>query len=445
MPFCLNRSPAFGTRSRMDDLHPTPAASTVAAPRILVVDDQREVVVSLRDYFASLGYTVDTALDGMTALDLIARTPPDVILLDLYMPKMDGVEVCRRLKTDPHYTDIGVLLITAFDEPRLRLEGLSSGADDYVPKPFSLEEIALRVALQVRATAARRELRAALIREQRKGTELAVHTELLAALNATRDIQTLFKTTSAQIARLIPHDGLTVTQYNRDTNTVSFLYVDVPDDAVHPNATYPADQMPYTMEALRHGVPTVVEDVWAGPRLSQAIMERFQRRGIRSVLHAPLQHQDRTIGVFILISHRVGAFTPVDLKLVQQIMPHLALAVAQAEQYETLQRTHETIVRTEREKAALDTALQTGLTLSHEINNPLTAIIGFSELLYRENPDRPEYRLIMEAGQRIADVVQRLNQLKSIRVKTYLSDVPIPMIDLGLSVAGEKKASEEPR
>ncbi|MBI4553982.1 MAG: response regulator [Candidatus Latescibacteria bacterium] len=426
----------------MDDSHSTSSTSTVAAPRLLVVDDQWEVVVSFRDYFDSLGYVVDTALDGMTALDLVARTPPDVVLLDLYMPKMDGVEVCRRLKADPHYTDIGVLLMTAFDEPRLRLEGLSSGADDYVPKPFSLDELALRVALQVRATTARRELKTSLAREQQKGVELAVHTELLAALNATRDIQTLCKATSAQIARLVPHDGLTVTQYHPETNTVSFLYVETPDDAVHPNATYPADQMPYTMEALRRGVPTVVDDVLANSHPSQTIIQRFRNQGIRSVLHAPLQHRDRTIGVFILISHRVGAFTPVHMKLVQQIMPHLALAVAQAEQYEALQRTHETIVRTEREKAALDTALQTGLTLSHEINNPLTAIIGFSELLYRENPDRPEYRLIMEAGQRIADVVQRLNQLKFIRVKTYLADVPIPMIDLGLSVAGEKKRDE---
>ena len=78
-------------------------------------------------------------------------------------------------------------------------------------------------------------------------------------------------------------------------------------------------------------------------------------------------------------------------------------------------------------KTALDTALQTGLTLSHEINNPLTAIIGFAELLNREHPDNSEYQIILEAGQRIAEVVRRLRQLKSVELKSYVSDIPIQM------------------
>lgn len=70
--------------------------------------------------------------------------------------------------------------------------------------------------------------------------------------------------------------------------------------------------------------------------------------------------------------------------------------------------------------------------MSHEINNPLTAIIGFAELLSRETPTNTEYKIILQAGQRIADVVRRLRNLKSVQLKSYVSDIPIQMIDLGL-------------
>lgn len=418
----------------MSVLHSAPSESSSTASRLLVVDDNLEGVIAIRDYFCTIGYVVGIAQDGPTALEQIAQTLPDVILLDLIMPGMDGLEVCRRLKIDPRTADTGVLLMTAYDELGLRLDGLRSGGDDYITKPFSMEELTLRVALQVRATAARRDLRAAVSEAVERGTELAVHIELLAALNATRDVQALFKTMSTQIARLIPHDWLSVIRYDAETHTVRFVYTEAPDSPVYTGAVFPADQMPYTLAVMRQGTPICVDDVWATSHPFQAT---FRRTGGRSLLFVPLKHETQTLGVFNLVSRKIAAFTPRDVERVQQLMPHLALAVAQAEQYEALQRAyidlqqaHEAIVKTERDKAAIETVLQTGLTLSHEINNPLTAIIGFSELLYRENPERPEYHLMLEAGQRIADVVHRLNQLKTVRIKSYLPDIPIQMLDL---------------
>ena len=106
--------------------------------------------------------------------------------------------------------------------------------------------------------------------------------------------------------------------------------------------------------------------------------------------------------------------------------------------YADLQTAQANILQSERKKTALDTALQTGLTLSHEINSPLTAIIGFAELLNREHPENSEYQIILEAGQRIAEVVRRLRQLKSVELKSYVSDIPIQMIDLDIPVGKEK-------
>jgi len=148
------------------------------------------------------------------------------------------------------------------------------------------------------------------------------------------------------------------------------------------------------------------------------------------------------------LSHKeVGHFSEGDIERIRPLLSHFALAIKQAEEYQALQQAYTdrekaqgSVLQSEREKTALDTALQTGLILSHEINNPLTAIIGFAELLNREHPDSSEYGIILEAGQRIAEVVRRLRQLKSVELKSYVADIPIQMIDLDIPEREEKQA-----
>jgi len=119
--------------------------------RILVVDDEPAVRASLERALRLEGYDVDVAADGREALARIANGTPDAIVLDVVMPHVDGLEVCRRLRSLGDRTP--VLVLTARDAVTDRVAGLDAGADDYLVKPFALEELLARVRALLRRTA----------------------------------------------------------------------------------------------------------------------------------------------------------------------------------------------------------------------------------------------------------------------------------------------------
>jgi two-component system response regulator MprA len=111
-------------------------------PRVLVVEDDTDIAGVLRRSLDKEGYDVRVAGDGETALDEAGVFSPDAVVLDLGLPKLDGVEVCRRLRTDG---DVPILILTARDALEARVEGLDAGADDYLVKPFEREELLARM------------------------------------------------------------------------------------------------------------------------------------------------------------------------------------------------------------------------------------------------------------------------------------------------------------
>jgi two-component system response regulator MprA len=123
--------------------------------RVLVVDDDAAVRESLERSLRFEGYEVATAVDGVDALDLVGRVHPDIVVLDVMMPRVDGLETCRRLRA--RGDDVPVLMLTARDGLADRVSGLDVGADDYLVKPFALEELFARLrALTRRAALASR-------------------------------------------------------------------------------------------------------------------------------------------------------------------------------------------------------------------------------------------------------------------------------------------------
>ena len=120
------------------------------AVRILVVDDDRAVRESLRRSLSFNGYSVALAQDGLEALDLISSDRPDAVVLDVMMPRLDGLEVCRQLRSTGD--DLPILVLTARDSVSERVAGLDAGADDYLPKPFALEELLARMRALLRRT-----------------------------------------------------------------------------------------------------------------------------------------------------------------------------------------------------------------------------------------------------------------------------------------------------
>lgn len=113
-----------------------------ASPRILVVDDEPPIVDLVRGYLVREGWTVDVAVDGPSAIEQARSNQPDVIVLDLMLPGIDGLEVCRQVRT---FSDAYILMLTARSEEIDRIVGLSVGADDYLVKPFSPRELVARI------------------------------------------------------------------------------------------------------------------------------------------------------------------------------------------------------------------------------------------------------------------------------------------------------------
>lgn len=131
-------------------------AQDQAKPRVLVVDDEEDLLELVRYNLAKEGYEVECVCSGEQALLAARRSIPDLIVLDLMLPAVDGLEVCRRLKADPVTRDSPIVMLTAKGEERDVVAGLERGADDYVTKPFSPRVLAARIRALLRREESRR-------------------------------------------------------------------------------------------------------------------------------------------------------------------------------------------------------------------------------------------------------------------------------------------------
>src|SRR5262245_60607419 len=115
---------------------------TVDSSRVLVVDDEPQITRVLKTVLSSQGYQVRTAAEGESALVNFREWTPELVITDLYMPHMSGVELCRRIRT---MSNVPIIVLSVKGEERSKVEALDSGADDYVTKPFGIDELMARV------------------------------------------------------------------------------------------------------------------------------------------------------------------------------------------------------------------------------------------------------------------------------------------------------------
>ncbi len=118
--------------------------------RILVVDDEPQITRVLRRSLSSKGYEVQVAEDGEEALDVFLKWNPDIVITDLFMPRMGGLELCRRIRKT---SQVPILILSVKGEERAKVEALDTGADDYVTKPFGMDELFARIRVALRRSA----------------------------------------------------------------------------------------------------------------------------------------------------------------------------------------------------------------------------------------------------------------------------------------------------
>ncbi len=135
------REPALGNM---------PPTAPVAGARVLVIDDEREMQRAVRTYLEGLHFAIEGALTGTKGMDLVARWHPDVVILDLSLPDMDGIEVCRQLRT---WSQVPIIVLSVRAGDADKVTALELGADDYLTKPFSGKELVARVRVALRHAA----------------------------------------------------------------------------------------------------------------------------------------------------------------------------------------------------------------------------------------------------------------------------------------------------
>jgi DNA-binding response OmpR family regulator/DNA-binding CsgD family transcriptional regulator len=151
------------------------------APRLLIVDDVPDNVALLHDFLTEQGFTLFVSESGTHALAELGTTQPDLILLDVMMPGLDGFETCRRIKADPKYTDVPIFFMTALGDPVDKVRGLQAGAADYIAKPIFPEEVLARIRVHLELRDRNRELA-----EQNEKLDAAIQRHLRAE-RAIRD------------------------------------------------------------------------------------------------------------------------------------------------------------------------------------------------------------------------------------------------------------------
>ena len=175
-----------------------------APARILIVDDHEDNVELLRARLESWGYATESAMDGSQALEKVEQSPPDLILLDVMMPQIDGMEVARRVKANTKLPFIPIIMQTALDTTEDKVEGLEAGADDYITKPIEFPELKARLKSMLRIKRLQEELeeRERQLLEANERLRYMSQTDGLTGLDNRRHLEQQLDTMFAHAKRL---------------------------------------------------------------------------------------------------------------------------------------------------------------------------------------------------------------------------------------------------
>jgi class 3 adenylate cyclase len=200
---------------------PQLASAVGRAAHILVVDDQRANVEMAAELLRVRGYQVDTAVSGEAALERVRLSPPDLVVMDIVMPGLDGYEVCRRLRAQEDTALLPIVLVTSLDPHAERLKGIEAGADDFLSKPVNWPELFARVRALLRVKALQDEVRRQA--EELRGWNAKLEDRVRKQVSAIERLGRLKRFFAPQVAEAIVAGGEELLAPHRREITVVFL------------------------------------------------------------------------------------------------------------------------------------------------------------------------------------------------------------------------------
>ncbi len=302
---------------------------------ILVVDDTLAILRLLVDMLVNQGYDVRPAPNGALALRAAQSIPPDLILLDIKMPGMDGYTVCEKLKASPETQDIPVIFISALNEVLDKVKAFSVGAVDYITKPFQLEEVLARIETHLTLRQLQKKLQE---RTHQLSTLLKVSHQVVSML----EVEPVLDMILDQLYDVVTYKSSSILTLTED-DLILVAYRG-PRAAEHiARRHFPAHLFQDTIHLFPEFNPLVVGDVQSHPE----IIERFQAGGqeqatffltyTRSWIGAPLVVGQRVIGLLSLSHDEPNFYSDEDIELLSVFVNHAAVAIENATLYKQAQ------------------------------------------------------------------------------------------------------------
>lgn len=379
-------------------------------PTILIVDDQLSAREVLRGLLAEQNYRLVFAASGEEALTQAVAVPPDLILLDVMMPGMDGFEVCQSLRADPHLAEVPIMMVTSLDDRDSRLRGLEVGVDDFISKPFDALELRARIKTITRLNRYRRLLLERTYRQQaeeevyRRNQELALLNRVIlmtaSALNGEEVLRLGCEAMAhafelPEVIALLLNETRSqfdlVVEY---TSPLARLQLEAAGPGQKGGQNHRIDgAIPFaglwSEYLLEHKTPLAIVGPPANPQFDP-IYQLMLKYGFYTLLLAPILIDNQTVGIIQVSAAEPHHFDQTDLTLAQSIATAVGHTLKTARLYQNLQHYADNLEKTMRQEqekqAALDRLRQTFLgAVNHEMRTPLALIfqiIGMFEESY---------------------------------------------------------------
>lgn len=335
---------------------------------ILIVDDEQANLMVLRSIISGQGYKVSTAESGKAALNYIKKDKPDIILLDIKMPEMDGYQVCEKIKADKTTMNIPIIFLSGLTTVNDKIKAFASGGIDYITKPFHKEEIIIRLKTHVTRKKFEDSLKDSNEKLKARVNELSLLNNISKTMTRVQDLKQALAITIRLIGELFNAYGGSFILFDEDYNQMEIvshftLNNEGPDltGTIIPNT-------PVITGMIEQGESLVFYDAQSDPVLAP-FRDIIKSRNIHVMIIVPLKIPGKNLGAIVLSSVcRESMFSNNELKIVETIAGQVAGAIENSKLYYKAQQANQ----------AKSEFLA---RMSHELRTPMNAIVGFSHLI----------------------------------------------------------------